>query len=51
MLFSVLIVFIVCAVPFQVIKIYYLYTQGNRGYKVGDFISSVSVLSMTNKDP
>ena len=38
MLFSVLIVFIVCAVPFQVIKIYYLYTQGNRGYKVCNFI-------------
>ena len=34
MLFSVFIVFIVCAVPFQVIQIYYLFTQGNPGYKV-----------------
>ena len=34
MLFSVFIVFIVCAVPFQGIKIYYLFTQGNQGYQV-----------------
>ncbi|XP_052778400.1 QRFP-like peptide receptor [Mya arenaria] len=41
MLFSVLLVFIVCAVPFQTIKIYFLFTQGQQGYKLPDWFNTL----------
>ncbi|XP_053391825.1 QRFP-like peptide receptor [Mercenaria mercenaria] len=37
MLFSVLIAFIVCAVPFQTIRIYFLFTREDIGYKLPDW--------------
>ncbi|KAL4239893.1 hypothetical protein ACF0H5_000693 [Mactra antiquata] len=37
MLFSVFIVFILCAVPFQTIRIYFLFTVGKSGYKLPEW--------------
>lgn len=44
MLFSVMVLFIICAVPFQTIKIYFLFTQGEIGYTVSDSLICVDNL-------
>lgn len=41
MLFSVQIVFIICAVPFQTIRIYFLFTQGEKGYKLPEWYGTL----------